>query len=337
MEIRRLSPEEFRCGSHPFQSSFWASIKTANSWIPHFLEIDGSRLLVLSRGFFHNAFSLAYVPMGPEIKVLKEPGSIRELSALLAEELGERTFAVRYDFPFDYHNQLGLLSMTESQLEAWYSDFSKREGLVLLDESIQPQGTVFNDLSKGFEYRTRARRIIKRSKGAVRVSFWDGDEEQFSLWYGIYCQTAHRDGFSARSRHYIRSLLDNPGTGDVECRLALAWVNGLIKGGIIFIRTAEYEAYLFGGAERSPEFNVSYCLQDFALSDAASSGRLVYDFHGSHGTMNRGGHLGSLTQFKLAFGGRRIFRIPSCDYVIRPFVWRLYRGAEEIRLKHSRR
>ncbi|MGX8678976.1 MAG: lipid II:glycine glycyltransferase FemX [Sphaerochaetaceae bacterium] len=339
MDAREIPSSQFCSGSHPFQSEFWAKAKKLNSWVPHFLEIDlDSRkvqLLVLARSFLRGMFTLAYVPMGPEIGLAKD-GAMGDIAKAVAKALDKSVFAIRFDFPFDYQDVLGQFSWQEEELEKWYSAWALSQGLVLLDQSIQPQGTVMMDLGAPFEYRTRARRILKKNSGAVTVDFWDGSEGDFDQWYEIYRETAHNDGFTARSRKYMQTLLELSGEGGVKCRLILARFGSEIQGGIMVISSKDEETYLFGGARRSSDFNVSYCLQDFAIKDAKAAGMRYYDFYGSHGTMGRSEHLAKLTQFKLAFGGRQIFRIPSCDYVMKKSIWKMYRHLESKRLERSR-
>lgn len=344
MTLSRISSSQFSGGPHPFQTLFWARVKKANSWASHFFELSETgrtvQFLVLVRDFIPGLMSLAYIPMCNLDELVISEGGIRQLASLLKKALPKSVFDIRFDFSFDYSNSMGQFSLSEVELESWYSKFASREGLVLMNESIQPQGTVMIDLSSDFEYRTRARRILKKNFGKVEVGFWNGDMAELDCWYDIYRETARKDGFTARSRNYIDALLirssamqENEGA---SCRLLLARVNGEIKGGIITLTTDEEALYLFGGAIRNLEYNVSYCLQDFAIRNAVENGMKVYDLYGSHGTLNRAEHLGSLTQFKLAFGGRQIFRIPSCDFVCHRMIWKLYVMLEKRRLSKAR-
>lgn len=341
MEIKRIAAESFTSLTHPFQSVLWSEAKRENSWRSDFFSVSEEglpefKLLVLTRSFFHGLIRFSYIPMSPPLALVNIPGAVNRLARGLVPFLPKNVFCLRFDFPFDYNNLLGWKDSSETELEQFYREFSRREGLFLLDHSIQPQGTVFNDLNTEFSYRTRARRFLKKNAGNVRLSFWENDVQVFENWYGIYLETARRDGFTPRSSSYIKRLLDLDSTGNTYCRLMLAEVDSVLCGGIVVIGNADVETYLFGGARRSQEFNVSYCLQDFALKEAVRRGVKFYDFYGAHGTGIRDSHLNSLTQFKLAFGGRLVYRIPSCDYVSRRFIWKLYHTLESRRLKNSR-
>lgn len=344
MTLSRIQPEDFKPGEgcarilHPFQSVFWAEAKALNGWKPYYFRIeDGdcvTYLMVLTRHFLEGALVFAYVPMGPELEFISKEGRIAELGRELNRELPS-VFVIRFDFPFDFLNATGQNDLDPARAEDAFRAFAAREHLQLLDESIQPQGTVVSYPAGSFAYRTRAQRILKKNSSVVEVGFWDGSSSDFSRWYSIYQDTARRDRFTARSKSYISGLLQQNQSG-ASCRLILARVAGRIEGGIVVMMNDDMEIYMYGGANRSGDFNVSYPLQDFAIRDAAAAGRKVYDFYGCEGTAGRGEHLASLTQFKLSFGGRRIYRIPSCDYVLKRPVWRLYRLIEDYRLRRSR-
>ena len=296
-------------------------------------ESSSFQFLLLLRPFLKGKFILAYVPFAFEPNFFNKKGKLKELSQELCKLLPNKVISIRYDLPFNYlDNEFSFSS---------YRDFARDEGLNILKESVQPEGTVMIDLSGGYTsvsklYRTRALRILKKNKDKVKVTIYEGDESEFFDWYGIYRKTADNDGFTPRDKNYLRELLSLDKADGCSCKLYLAWVNGLIHGGIMVLSNANYSVYLFGASHKSSDFNVSYPLQDFAIKKAIDDGKHYYDFYGVNGLEGREKHLLALRQFKKSFGGKVLYRVPTCDYVIKKHAWSYYSKLEFIRFALSR-
>lgn len=323
--------------SNPFQSTCWAQAKAFNGWKAHYFSIEEItkpfKLLVLTRGFIHNLFKIAYVPMGPELSIFEQEGLIEDLSKQLTKILSKRVVFIRFDFPFDYANHFSWLNKPLNEINQYFIQLCKKEGLYLNQESIQPQGTVVIDLEKDLDYKQRAKRIINKNKDLVSVSYWNHTQDEFDKWYEIYLVTAKRDGFTPRNKDYIRHFLDNK----EYATLILAKVNDEIQGGLVLLRSKSIQLYLYGASQRSYDFNVSYVMQDFAIKEGKRRGLKYYDLYGVGSSFNQNDHLKSLTLFKTSFGGDVIYRIPTSDYPINASLYLLYRFAEHIRIKFFRK
>jgi len=337
MTLEKIKLEDFKGGEHPFQSRYWAEVKRGMHWWSQVFSVKDEsssfQFLLLLRPFLKGRFILAYVPFAFEPNFFNKPGKLKQLSEELCKLLPNKVVSIRYDLPFNYLDN-------EFSFEN-YKNFAQNEGLNILKESVQPEGTVMIDLSSGYDsvsklYRTRAVRILKKNKDKVDVTIYDGDESEFFDWYGIYRKTAEADGFTPREKNYLRGLLSLNKDDGCDCKLYIAWVQGNIRGGIMVLSNKKYGVYLFGASIKSSDYNVSYPLQDFAIKKGIEEGKNYYDFYGINGLEERETHLLALRQFKKSFGGKVLYRVPTCDYVIKKHAWFYYSKLEFLRFLFSR-
>lgn len=320
----------------PLQSSYWAAVKNGSGWKPYAftIEMEGwsSHVLVLVKRLF--LFScLAYIPFGPD--VFHNPLTVGEFLVSLAKELKKvlpkSVFSIRYDLPWDEVNDPNVMNLTSGRFHT-------------AKESVQPDGTVRIALQWGYNavtlgYRDRAKRALRKSTPVYQVSVWDGKPALFKRWYETYLETARRDGFTPRSEKYLKALLSLDGkvNGDVACKLLLAWEGKAIVGGIILLMSSAEAVYLYGSTLRQDGISCSYILQDHAIRMACESGCKFYDMHGIPGAKGRGDHLASLELFKLSFGGQSYYRMPTTDYVLHFFRWKIYSVMEHFRYRMNRK
>lgn len=289
-----------------FQSQFWAEVKKG-SWKAYAFRYESGSsegdILVLVRRIIP-FFYLAYSPFAPVINSREE---FEEAARKITSMLNEKVFLFRVDFTYRS------------------IPFSNGGRVRLSRYSVQPEESVVIDLTKDLRYRSRAVRNLKKEEG-VEVSRWNGDEELFSAWYDSYVNTAGRDGFTARSRSYIRNLLSVE-SESVTPILYIARKDGVVVGGILNLRSDKEEVYLFGATLFHRQgVSAGYTLQDHAIREAQKAGVLRYDLFGTGE-----GHLKKLTLFKTAFGGETVRRAPSTDYLANRTASLLYRAAEDIR------
>ncbi len=304
-------------GKSIFQSRFWAEVKKQNSWKPaafrFSMEGYGCDVLVLIKSF--PFFSIAYIPMG-----FSEGVGEQHLIAFAKEvrkHLPSSCILLRFDLNWDCPDSLVIRKLRKCRF------------------SVQPLGTVRINLAQDLSFKDRARRNLKKEEGIV-VRLWDGDEETFSRWYDTYVHTALRDHFSTRSYEYIRSIFSLRGY-DVEPRLYIAYSDGEISGGIVNLRGRNEELYLFGSSVRhTGNISCGYALQAEALFRAKEDGVKEYDLFGIEGKKEENSHLSSLTTFKTAFGGVKMYRMPTLDYIYKP-AGHVFRVIDSLRYKLARR
>ncbi len=312
---------------NPFQTHFWASVKKMNGWDSRAFsyQINGAeyQVLILIKKIFLR-FSIAYIPYGPEgIRNLKQ---LKLLSDSLKRELPKGCFFMRSDVP-------------------WVdSGETLPSGIKQTSYPIQPEGTVIVPLSGGpdevfSQFRTRAKRNIRRSIDEIRISEWKGDQKELKDWYETYTYTSLRDAFTPRSQAYMKHILElgNDRSLGVESKLYIAWIGDSVIGGNIVLYTQRRALYLFGASRHEyVSASPSYALQWYTIQEAVKHGCELYDLYGIAPEDDEEHHLHSLNMFKTGFGGEKIFRAGCFDSVLNPFIYYLFRLVETIHMASAR-
>nr|WP_321304588.1 peptidoglycan bridge formation glycyltransferase FemA/FemB family protein [uncultured Sphaerochaeta sp.] len=335
MRIQRIATSELSPSSTVFQSNYWAEVKQHFGWKSYAFSIEmessSFTLLVLVKRMAPFC-SLAYIPFGPPLSSLKlsQVGVfLEDLAKQIRKLFPKGVFALRYDLPFEEVNDQNVMTFETKRLRT-------------LDQSVQPEGTVRIDLRWGYHavtlgYRERAKRALRKADQAFQVRVYDGDEESFLAWYDVYLETARRDGFSPRSKKYLRSLMMlSPDESMFTSQLLLAYEGKKIVGGIIVLFSPSEALYLYGASLRFDGISCSYILQDFAIRMACERKCDVYDLYGIPGPKGRASHLAGLEIFKRSFGGQPYYRSPSTDYLYNRLAWHCYMFFETIRFRSRR-
>jgi lipid II:glycine glycyltransferase (peptidoglycan interpeptide bridge formation enzyme) len=337
MHIQRIATKELSSEGAVFQSSVWAEVKQHFGWKSYafLVETENSAftLLVLIKQMAPLC-SLAYIPFGPPLSLLKlsQVGVfLEDLAKQIRKFLPKGVFALRYDLPFEEVNDQNVMTFRTRRLRT-------------LEQSVQPEGTVRIDLQWGYHavtlgYRERAKRALRKADQVFQVRVHDGDEASFLAWYDVYLETARRDGFSPRSKKYLRFLLMpfSHGNEDFSSELLLAVEGEKIVGGIIVLFSPSEAIYLYGASQRFDGISCSYLLQDFAIRMACERKCRVYDLYGIPGPKGRASHLAGLEIFKRSFGGQPYYRTPSTDYLYNRVTWHVYSLFEMMRYRSKRR
>lgn len=204
-------------------------------------------------------------------------------------------------------------------------------------ENVQPefvycfdyQGKTEEELMAGFksDYRNRIRKSERKGVEAKICG-----KEALDDFVALMQETGKRDGFSTRPASYFASILDNLGE---HCRLYMAYLDGKpIAGtiGICFGHTMKYQYGASANAHRNAYPN--YLLQWRMIQWGLEQGCSVYDFGGISGDLeDENNHLYGLYRFKRGFNGYVEQFVGEYDYVINPFVNKLYHLMEQIRKK----
>ncbi|WP_319756039.1 peptidoglycan bridge formation glycyltransferase FemA/FemB family protein [uncultured Sphaerochaeta sp.] len=335
MRIQRIATRELSPSGAVFQSSYWAEVKQRSGWKSYSfsVEMEGSifTLLVLVKRMAPFC-SLAYIPFGPPLSSLKlsQVGVfLEDLAKQMRRLLPKGVFALRYDLPFEEVNDQNVMTFLTKRLRT-------------LEQSVQPEGTVRIDLKWGYHavtlgYRERAKRALRKADQVFQVRVHEGDETSFLEWYEVYLETARRDGFSPRSKKYLRSLMMlSPDERMFTSQLLLAYEGKKIVGGIIVLFSPSEALFLYGASLRFDGISCSYILQDFAIRMACERKCEVYDLYGIPGPKGRASHLAGLEIFKRSFGGQPYYRSPSTDYLYNRLTWHCYMFFETIRFRSRR-
>jgi len=298
-------------------------------------------------------FTIAYIPLAPEIKSLTENQDSQAIevleaySAFLSEfvsaikkELPKNLLCVRYDIPIDFYtceerdfyvNSIKALAFAGcTKLKKAFTD-------------IQPPDTTVLDLTKSSEDLLSAMKpkwrynIRLAEKKGVHVEYFTANSEGFEKaiddFYSLYRETSVRDGIAIHSKEYYKSLfkLTESMTDSPEIKLYIARHKGDNLAAIITLFCKKEAVYLYGASGNiKRNLMPAYILQWTAINDAKSYGSASYDFYGMPPVDDEHHPMHGLYRFKTGFGGIIIHRPGSFDVPVNGF-YTLYVAAERLR------
>ena len=310
------------------QSGFWGAFKARFGWVPYPFKVRwkgkaAAPLLVLVRSLGPGV-SFAYVPWGPPEPEGPAGEFLSSLAAALRPFLPRSLAFIRFDPPWFSGAAPGPpLVKAPSDVQA--------PDTVLIDLS-SPEGEILAGMSPKCRYNTR---LASRKGVAVRRA----GEEELPVFYGLFQETARRDGLAIHSLDYYRTLFaqgrDYPGGAGrprPDLRLYLAEHGGEAVAAIITLFRGAEGIYLYGASsDRKRNLMASYALQWRAITDAGVSGCRVYDLFGIPPSADPNHPMAGLYRFKTGFGGRIVRRPGSWDYPCRPLEAYLFRKMEKFR------
>ena len=169
-----------------------------------------------------------------------------------------------------------------------------------------------------YNVRLAARRGVTVRKGGLA---------DLPLLYGMYAETASRDGFVARPEAYYRDAWG----AFVEAGLAqplIAEVKGEPVAMVIVFRFAGRAWYMYGASRAAHRDKMpNHLLQWEAMQWAKAQSCTVYDMWGAPDVLEASDPLWGVYRFKQGFGGEFVRHIGAWDLpVSRPGYW-LYTAA----------
>nr|MCR5288748.1 peptidoglycan bridge formation glycyltransferase FemA/FemB family protein [Treponema sp.] len=343
-EITKLPDSSLEdSGSRFLQSPFWATFKRNHGWSFSYFHVVASykvtsfsfNLIVLVRSF-KKLFSLAYVPMGPELlenatneqsvqHILESdfyktdyPRLLTDLSHALRSFVPKNTMCIRYDIPLDFYtcDDRALYNKAVKQTES---------GIRKTKVDIQPPDTVLlditpstDDLLSNMKSKWRYNIRLAQKKGVVVKAYSKTDalfDSALDTYYDLYKTTAERDGIAIHTKSYYRDLFalsDSQLSNGIEApviTLYLAEHEGDPLAGIITLFCKREAVYLYGASgNKKRNIMPAYLLQWTAIQDAKKHGCPVYDFYGIPPTDDENHPMHGLYLFKTGFGGKEIHR-----------------------------
>lgn len=336
---------------HFLQTDFWAAFKGMHGWkTSHFL-LDAVNTSETTQSFrlnislivrrFARFFSIAYIPLGPEL-----PDSIKssisydseaylilmeDIAKALKSYLPKDCFCLRMDPPVEFH---------ELEDKAAHADIIRKTRILRKSPTdIQPPDTVLFDLTRTEEEQLAAMKpkwrynIKLAEKKGVAVSA--NGPEAIDDFYKIFEETASRDGIAVHAKEYYKSLLSMtpvPADAHIKTTLYIARHEGDVLAGIITLFTDTEAVYLYGASSNNKRnLMPAYLLQWTAIKDAKVFGSKVYDFYGIPPTDDEHHPMYGLYRFKTGFGGEVVHRAGSIDLPLKKGVYGCYITAEKLR------
>jgi lipid II:glycine glycyltransferase (peptidoglycan interpeptide bridge formation enzyme) len=323
------------------QSGFWAAFKESFGWKSlsfmihcradeHALDVP---LIVLCRSLAAG-YLLAYIPHGPAPGA-PLPGKpcdcLEALAKALKPFLPKKTLFIRFDVPWGTSGEFNFPEALCRPLKKAAFD-------------VQPPDTVIIDLSPSEEEllaamktKTRYNTRLAEKKG-VRV--YEAEADKLSFWYGLYLETAQRDGISIHDMRYYEGIFrlaggeENGGYAGQKPKMHLlfAEAEGKTIAGIILAVFGTRAYYLYGASGNElRNYMAPYALQWAGMKLAKQEGAVSYDLFGIPPNDDPSHAMYGLYRFKTGFGGEILHRPGSYDYPLKFFAYRAYRAAESLR------
>ena len=163
------------------------------------------------------------------------------------------------------------------------------------------------------------RRNLRRAT-ASEVVVAPGEATDLPTFYGLYAETAGRDGFPPLPIEFFERLWASLRAEDPErVGLYLANRHGQAYAAALLTRVGQRVSYTHGGSSSSGrEWRPSNALQWRMLADAHAGGANLYDLRGISDTLDPDDPLFGLLRFKLGLGGDAVELAGEWEYPLRP-------------------
>ncbi|MCX7025345.1 MAG: peptidoglycan bridge formation glycyltransferase FemA/FemB family protein [Spirochaetes bacterium] len=343
--METISPAEcdIRAGDL-LQTGFWGAFKSDFGWKPHHVSWNGEAILVLQRKLA-GPTSFLYVPRGPSLASVPEPGRTASLADLARElkTLSAGSVFARFDPPWSTVETIDPgdekpASANDVPRPSLGAPFRRAS------MDIQPPDTVIVDLAEGDGVRSDENllatmkpkwryNIRLASKKGVSVS--DEGIDAMDVFYELYLATSRRDRIAVHPKSYylrLLSLAREYGPGAPDLRLWIARHEGRPIAAIITSFKNGQAVYLYGasGGEKR-NLMPAYALQWEAMRAARDCGCTSYDMYGIPPRADPSHPMSGLYRFKTGFGGRIAHFAGSWDYPFHTLPYAAYRVAESAR------
>jgi len=321
------------------QTRFWSRFKRLTGWkayacAPSEITGGGNELYVLVRPLIAG-YSFAYVPHGPiEPADCADPCAYLEsLASAISAAIGGRLLFLRFDLAWNREGTVG---------KALAGALARLSGRLRRGSAVQVPDTVILDLRKTEEDLLAAMKPKWRYN--IRLAEKKGVEvtregpEALDTFYGLYLETARRDGIAIHPLSYYRQLFDTPRNEAIDGAMTnlSVWVarhEGKPIAAIITLFHEGRATYLYGASSgEKRNLMPAYALQWKAIEAARECGCSDYDFFGIPPDDNPDHPMAGLYLFKTGFGGDIIHRVGSVDYPVAPLAYGIFRAAEKARL-----
>jgi len=191
--------------------------------------------------------------------------------------------------------------------------------------AIEVKGKSDEELLTNFSQEWR-RNIKKAEKSEVEV--FEGKFEDLKDFHELYLETAKRDKFSPRALNYFQKMwkeINNNSQALAQLRLYLAKQNNETHAACLWVKVGTHVWYTYGASSTSGrELRPSNAIQWRMMRDARDAGAEIYDMRGIAATLNEKSPLFGLLRFKIGTGGKVVQYVGEWDFVLKPFIYKLF-------------
>ncbi len=215
-------------------------------------------------------------------------------------------------------------------------------GFVKAFEELQPKFRQVIDLTKTrgeilAQMKQKGRYNIKLAeRRGVKVEHFplEGiDKKQLKFFYTLLQETVKREGISGRSLDYFEKMAESfAGTDYLEVYIA-SYKNEPAAAALVSFYD-KTSLYLYGGSSRiHSDVMAPYLMHWQIMCDGKDRGMTSYDLLGRSKPGKDSHKWAGITRFKEQFGGRSVEILGSYDYINKPFLYRIFKIAENLRRK----
>ncbi len=348
------------------QTSFWARVKQKQGFTPRAFDIKvrpqdlkvkkntdkkiahaTDDILILIHRLNTDQY-MAYIPYGPVLEPKEELQGVylEELSETVRGYLPDNCLFIRYDLRWEspwsadnsrFSEDNKWLGPPDAVIQEMRINFcTNRRKLRKSVTDNLPSNTIFLNLEE--EPEKLLKKMKPKTRYNIRLSTRKGvtvrkvEADALDLWYGLYKQTAMRNGIFLHDFDYFKYVFDaqnEHSKSPADVRLLLAESKGEALAGMFLIKSGRRATYLYGASsDLNRNYMAAYALQWEAIKRARKAGCTEYDMFGVSPTVNTSHPLYGLYRFKSGFGGDMVHRMGCWDYPLYEKEYELYRFVE---------
>ena len=260
---------------------------------------------LLTRRIPRLPWAVGYVPKGPLLDFADTSLFGAVLDEITSVARDSHALYVKIDPDFSEDNEVAAQTYRE---HGWQAS----------DEQIQFPHTAMLDLSLGQDALLAA--MKPKTRYNIRLATRRGVAvEQTTDWktlFGLYAETANRDGFPIREEGYYHALwssFQQSGQGEGF----LARVGKEAVAGLFLTHTGDTGWFYTGASsQRHRDKMPNYLLQWHAIQWLIDRGYRWYDLWGAPTVMDERDPLWGVNRFKSGFGARYVRRLGAYDHVL---------------------
>ena len=313
--------------AHLLQTYAWGELKSQFGWRAERVALYENDTIVAAAQILYRrlapGLNVAYIPRGPV--VTNDNALVPFLEQLKQHVRMRGVFLLKLE--------------PDWQTQDARNKFLEHAHLVASTETIQPPATIHIDLTADLEtilarMKSKWRYNIRLSeKKNVRVRA--GNVSDFDAFYNLMQLTGERDHFAIHSQDYYRTAFEVLNARD-HVRLFIAEFEQKPLAMIFVTAFAREAIYLYGASSNAERNRMpNHALHWAAIQWAKERGCAQYDLWGIPETADESNDDANLPttlyQFKQGFGGSIARYTGAWDFVLNPFLHRLYRIARRVR------
>jgi len=324
---------------HLLQTWEWGQVKAEFGWRPfhRVWREDGqvvAAALVLEREVrlagVGPALRMHYTPKGPLLIDWADPALRQRVLADLEADARQRSaflLKIDPDVPTGFGEPGSEDAVDHAAGEHLIGELSA-SGWRFSNEQIQFRNTVLLDLAASEEDLLMAMksktRYNVRLAGRKGVTVRRGSAADLETLFGMYAETAVRDGFAIREKHYYLTVWQTFLDSGMLVPL-VAEVEGEPVAGLLLFAFGGTAWYIYG-MSRDMHRNLmpTYLLQWEAIRLAKEKHCRVYDLWGAPDRFAQDDSMWGVYRFKQGLGGQVMRTVGAWDLPLRPLVFRLY-------------